>query len=430
MLTAKQVSQAKDALAAQGVSAWHVADADAPPVMRSFARCIEALGNYIEPYDEPAITSMAWSLSAGAASFAIEKYGCAGLPPYLVLHPTVAWRAFGWSEDDFDFERMDDTFIASSLKDEHDDADVAGNAPHCVEVLDSPVVMREFAVSIKSIHPARDTAAMKRLLPSLHDDQQGACADCLCRLRIDQAHVDHIVPFAWGGEETAANLRAVCPDCNSRRGHAKKEMICAWMHGAGLWDAGWTPDGFEVPAPDKAAAWDAAKPLAVPNALAGGPVPNPVAKRAMGRRIAEEQHRMAKLRTEHEGAEFVPFAERKHVWDNWPDLIEADPARYAGMDDYDFLAALGEPISCNCDIGCPPQCERNDPRRRNRLRARLHRILGELEWRFGRYDGELDEQGQPTSTPRRYVPPGCDLDKTMGEGFHLRLIRMARLPWS
>ena len=239
--------------------------------------------------------------------------------------------------------------------------------------------------------------------------------------------MDHIVPFAWGGDDSKANLRVVCPDCNSRRSDAKHEMTAAWMHDAGLWKDGWTPAEFDVPAPDPVAAWEAVRPVSIGNALAGGPVENRSAARALGRRRKKAHAERAKARAAHDGLPFVPFKEREHVWDRWPEIIASDPMRYAGKDDYEFLAALGSPILCGdgryshpCKPGCNRKdCDSNDPKRRQRLRRRLHDILKKLGWGFGRYDEELDEDGEPTATPRRYMPPDCDIKAVMGEGFYM-----------
>lgn len=49
----------------------------------------------------------------------------------------------------------------------------------------------------------------------------------LCGLQLDpnNATIDHVIPIAAGGDDTAANVRAACSPCNSRRGARDPEVM-------------------------------------------------------------------------------------------------------------------------------------------------------------------------------------------------------------
>lgn len=53
---------------------------------------------------------------------------------------------------------------------------------------------------------------------ALLKDQQGICYICGNRIDVEDAQSDHIITWAGGGGSGLENLRAVCGDCNRRRG--------------------------------------------------------------------------------------------------------------------------------------------------------------------------------------------------------------------
>lgn len=57
----------------------------------------------------------------------------------------------------------------------------------------------------------------------------------LCGGRADA--VDHVLPYALGGSNRPSNLRAVCGECNSKKGdyigHLECETTKDWLHGYG-----------------------------------------------------------------------------------------------------------------------------------------------------------------------------------------------------
>lgn len=42
------------------------------------------------------------------------------------------------------------------------------------------------------------------------------------------SHVDHVLPRSRGGDDSPANLRAACRDCNLRRGADQLELVREW----------------------------------------------------------------------------------------------------------------------------------------------------------------------------------------------------------
>ena len=58
--------------------------------------------------------------------------------------------------------------------------------------------------------------------------QNGFCV--YCKSALDKFHVDHIKPFALGGDNFPANLQLLCPDCNMSKG-AKDPIEFAQQRG-------------------------------------------------------------------------------------------------------------------------------------------------------------------------------------------------------
>ena len=408
MLTAEQLRCAKASLVRVGIRAWHIDDADAPPIVQAFGSLQRIVDQ--DPFwqDQVGIkaVSSSWAL-ARSVPVEIWRWAVKRQPAYMVLHPVLTYRDLGFSQagpfdsDGFlDFQDGDGTILDT-------------------ECLDNNPPMREFVIGIKAVALMRPNAtALGRYRAELMASQAGLCAECHCTLPKEHAHVDHIVPWLWGGNESLPNLRACCPDCNQRRSQSKKEMECAWLHAAGIVDAGWTPATFDMPVADRAAAWELAKPDAVQQALIARTIDvrdERRIQRARTKRIASDEADRKALREAKAGTAFVPFDTRSEPWDAWPAKITADPLRFAGMDDYEFLAALGDPI-----VSSDPALHyQNDPKRRSRLRRRLHKVLEGMGWVFGRYDYERTSQDESLDSARRYVPADCDIAKVMGAGFQL-----------
>ena len=405
MLTEKQATHCQAALARRGVRAWHVHDPQAPELVRDFGRCLK---------DRSLKPTYIDAIGTAGESFELARW-TGKRNAFVTLLARATPRDLGHTAAELADE---DNYILVP--------DTDGEWLPSDDDLDNGSTMPEFIVAIKRISSRRDAATMKALRPQLHQRDSGTCGECQCRIAAEHCEVDHIVPYGWGGDERIANLRIVCPDCNRRRHDCKKEFVFAWAHAAGILDTGWTPRDLRIRDAEPEAAWRLAEPDVLRPALTSGAVNDERAVRQRHRRIEREAAQLALLREKFAGTEFVPEAERDNPWDDWPERIKADPMRYAGKDDYEFLAELGEPIACGdgvsmprCTPDCDGHCESNDPRRRSRLRQRLNRILKKLVWSFGRYEHEEDADGKPLHTPRRHVPPGCNLIETMGEGFHL-----------
>lgn len=372
-MNARQVDQARRALAAARINAWHVADHHAPQALRDFA-------GVLSPKRNTEITSVAWFLQGVPVSFEIERYRVDGKLAFLAAHPVVPTDSI---------RRIGNAGRSVARRDITEDA-----------------VLREFAVAIKRLHGEHETEGLHRWKSMLHEEQQGECAVCYCLVELADARVKRIVPTSWGGDAAPANLRVVCPVC-LHSGQPIKGLFCAWMHEAGIWDYGWSPADLEVLAANPLQVWQSIKPEAIPAALFDGPERSDKGQRNMNRRIERWHEEIAELRGRWRGCPFVPAALRDDPWNRWPDMIRADPMKYAGKDDYEFLDALGAPITgSNCT-----------PKIRARLRRRLHSVLKSLDWSAGRY--ALGKAPVYADGARRFVPPGCDLLETMGADFDL-----------
>ena len=74
---------------------------------------------------------------------------------------------------------------------------------------------------LRSLSDQRRRAVSRALIEDLLSIQGGMCP--LCSQAIEQTtlgafHVDHIIPFAYGGGYERTNLQIVHPVCNQRKG--------------------------------------------------------------------------------------------------------------------------------------------------------------------------------------------------------------------
>ena len=58
----------------------------------------------------------------------------------------------------------------------------------------------------------------KRIKQRLYEQQNGKCAYCGARKRIGRMTLDHIIPLAQGGTDSAHNLQCTCKMCNRFKG--------------------------------------------------------------------------------------------------------------------------------------------------------------------------------------------------------------------
>jgi CRISPR/Cas system Type II protein with McrA/HNH and RuvC-like nuclease domain len=85
-------------------------------------------------------------------------------------------------------------------------------------ILETAALLEELIRLVKSLDrlPKR-TAWPKKVLMYLAERQNGICPECNRRLPCleeEVPHVDHVVPFAQGGENSVANIRLLHAQCN------------------------------------------------------------------------------------------------------------------------------------------------------------------------------------------------------------------------
>lgn len=51
------------------------------------------------------------------------------------------------------------------------------------------------------------------------------CRNCGTCLKLNQPHIDHIVPFSKGGDTVLINLQALCSDCNLKKGNREAPVV-------------------------------------------------------------------------------------------------------------------------------------------------------------------------------------------------------------
>ena len=51
----------------------------------------------------------------------------------------------------------------------------------------------------------------------IYNKAEGRCQLCGCKITYDEMTLDHIIPFAMGGEDSLENLQATCEPCSSHK---------------------------------------------------------------------------------------------------------------------------------------------------------------------------------------------------------------------
>ncbi len=87
---------------------------------------------------------------------------------------------------------------------------------------ETAVLLEELIALVKQIDrlPKR-TVWPKQILSYLHDRQGGICPKCGRGLNCrdgQSLHIDHVVPFAQGGENSVSNIRLIHAKCNLSKG--------------------------------------------------------------------------------------------------------------------------------------------------------------------------------------------------------------------
>lgn len=56
------------------------------------------------------------------------------------------------------------------------------------------------------------------VIKEIYEEQDGICPLCREPVELGSHHVDHVIPFCWGGGNERKNLQIVHPRCNLEKG--------------------------------------------------------------------------------------------------------------------------------------------------------------------------------------------------------------------
>ena len=84
---------------------------------------------------------------------------------------------------------------------------------------DLNAVMEECSEVLKELAPVRRRPFFAHVITELYEEQGGACPMCKGPLDLNRMHVDHRIPFSWGGGNERGNLQLAHPSCNQRKGN-------------------------------------------------------------------------------------------------------------------------------------------------------------------------------------------------------------------
>lgn len=70
---------------------------------------------------------------------------------------------------------------------------------------------------LKEIAPNSRKLWLVHVIKELYEEQEGICPLCEKQLTYGQHHVDHKIPFRYGGGNERGNLQLVHPECNNRK---------------------------------------------------------------------------------------------------------------------------------------------------------------------------------------------------------------------
>ena len=66
-------------------------------------------------------------------------------------------------------------------------------------------------------------------LKNIYKNQEGKCVYCKKQIQHgvgeNSYHLDHIIPIAFGGQNTVTNIQLLCPTCNIRKGNINPVMF-------------------------------------------------------------------------------------------------------------------------------------------------------------------------------------------------------------
>ena len=79
-------------------------------------------------------------------------------------------------------------------------------------------VVEECSKSLRELAPFRRRPFMVHIINEIYEEQGGTCALCSGPLDLSHLHVDHRIPFTWGGGNERGNLQLAHPRCNQSKG--------------------------------------------------------------------------------------------------------------------------------------------------------------------------------------------------------------------
>jgi len=80
------------------------------------------------------------------------------------------------------------------------------------------LVAEECSAILNKLAPVRRRPFMAHVIIELYEEQAGICALCGNALDLPRLHVDHRIPFTWGGGNERGNLQLAHPRCNQSKG--------------------------------------------------------------------------------------------------------------------------------------------------------------------------------------------------------------------
>lgn len=79
-------------------------------------------------------------------------------------------------------------------------------------------VLEECSEILRELAPGRRRPFMVHVITEIHEEQGGLCSLCAEPLDLGHLHVDHRIPFTWGGGNERSNLQVAHPRCNQAKG--------------------------------------------------------------------------------------------------------------------------------------------------------------------------------------------------------------------
>lgn len=84
--------------------------------------------------------------------------------------------------------------------------------------LDNPESYKSYTLNRRARIKSAKGKIFKSDIIAVIENQKNRCAEPSCRADLKSGyHIDHIMPFALGGEHSLNNIQALCPSCNLRK---------------------------------------------------------------------------------------------------------------------------------------------------------------------------------------------------------------------